>query len=148
MKINQQVMQTDVDRITEWARTWKMSLNVDKTKVMVLSSNPEETKWEPVLLANGRRIKVTSENPFLGFQAGNNLRGKEHIDKSVTKASKQVCILRCLSSKDWAKQRNLYIGYTRQLMEYVSPDWNGLISPTQRKRLQKYRNKHAEPSDH
>ena len=91
-----------------------MSLNVDKTKVMVLSSNPEETKWEPVLLANGRRIKVTSENPFLGFQAGNDLRGKEHVQKSVTKASKRVCILRCLSSKDWAKQhetqRNLYIG--------------------------------------
>ena len=64
MKINQQAMQTDVDRITEWGRTWKMSLNVDKTKVMVLSSNPEETKWKPVLPANSRRINVTSQTRF------------------------------------------------------------------------------------
>ena len=52
--------------------------------------------------------------------------------------------MRCLSSKDWANQhetqRNLYIGYTRPLMEYASPGWNGLISPTQRERLQKIQN--------
>ena len=83
MKINQEAMQTDVDRITEWARTWKMSLNVDKTKVMVLSSNPEETKWEPVLLANGQRINVTSQNPFLGFQAGNHSTPRKVGDQGV-----------------------------------------------------------------
>ena len=40
-------MQQEVDKIMDWAKKWKMSINTDKTRVMVISSAPQDQKWKP-----------------------------------------------------------------------------------------------------
>ena len=37
-------MEKEIDKIISWAETWKMSLNTDKTKAMIISSNPADSK--------------------------------------------------------------------------------------------------------
>ena len=44
--------QEEVNKIIEWAEVWKMAVNGGKTKVLVISSNPNDTDWEPELVAN------------------------------------------------------------------------------------------------
>ena len=50
-------MQGEIDKILQWARKWKMRVNTDKTKILLLSSNGD-LKWDPKLLGNRAPIKI------------------------------------------------------------------------------------------
>ena len=47
------LMQEEIDKILDWAKQWKMSINADKTTCMVISSSIADQKWNPELEAGG-----------------------------------------------------------------------------------------------
>ena len=121
------LMQQEVNKITDWATEWKMSINVDKTKCMVISSSYQDQQWNPQLEANGKAIEPVKTYPFLGNTINNNLLFKDQINKVVTKCTKRNKILKCMSTKDWGNsqetQTKLYIQYNRTALEYGSNSW-------------------------
>ena len=138
------LMQQEVNKITEWATTWKMSINVDKTKCMVISSSYQDQQWNPQLEAMGKAIEPVKAYPFLGNTINNNLRFKDHVNKVVTKCTKRNKILKCMATKDWGNgqetQTNLYIQYNRPALEYGSSSWHTWIGKTDMNRLQSVQN--------
>ena len=138
------LMQGEIDKITDWAERWKMSINADKTKCMVISSSTEDQKWNPKLKAAGTEIEPTKVYRFLGTMIDNNLWFKSHVDITVEKGLKKNKIMKCLSTKSWGwrqeTQTQLYCTYNRSALEYASCSWNSWISTTSMKRIQRIQN--------
>lgn len=141
---NRQLMQDEIDKILRWAETWKMRVNTDKTKVLVISSSNQDRKWDPELTGNDAPINTVSEYKFLGVTVDGDLRFTKHIDNIVEKCKRRVNILRCMAAKDWGNsvetQRTIYLQYIRSPMEYAAPSWSSWASDTNIERLQKVQN--------
>ena len=137
-------MQMEVDKIMMWADKWKMSINVDKTRAMVISSSCEDTKADPNLFGNGESIKLVQGYKFLGVNVCSGLLFGEHIKVLIQKCRLRVRILKSMAWKDWGNsnevQRTLYLQFIRMCLEYASPSWAPLISDTKRKQLEKVQN--------
>ena len=127
-------MQEEVDKIAKWAETWKMSINADKTRALVLSTNPAGHSWDPQLIVNSEPIKTTKEYKFLGVTVDSGLHFNTHIDNIATKGTKRVNIIKCLAGKEWGQQletqRKIYLTYIHSGMENASPSWWPCISQT------------------
>ena len=137
-------MQENIDAISRWADDWKMTLNTDKTKVMVISSNSKDHKWKPSLFLKGEQLEVVKEYKFLGVIIDNQLRFNSHVAKTVAKCKRRNNLLRCLAGKDWGQsmesQKMLYVTYIRSALEYASPSWYPWISETARGKLEVVQN--------
>ena len=141
---NRILMQEEIDKIMEWAKKWKMKVNEDKTKGMVISSSTIDTSWDPQLTAGEQQIEFTKDCKFLGVTIDNSLRFSKHVSNITTKCRKRVNIIKCLSSKDWGStletQRALYLTYIRLVLEYSSPGWTPWLSETLLTTLQRIQN--------
>ena len=137
-------MQTGVDKIAAWATKWKMSINVDKTKTMILSTDRSDTSWDPELTLNNAPIVTAKEYKFLGIVVDSNLRFNTHLDNTIRKGTKRVNIIKCLAGKDWGQnlesQRKFFLTYVRHCLEYASPSWWSWISATSRQKLERVQN--------
>ena len=72
-----------MDKIATWAKTWKMSINADKTRTLVLSTKSSDHKWDPELTVEGIPIKTVQEYKFLGVTVDAGLRFAKHIENTV-----------------------------------------------------------------
>ena len=138
------LMQEEIDKILEWANKWKMSINADKTKCMVISSSTGDQNWNPELEADGVEIEPVKEYRFLGIVIRNNLLFVTQIDISVEKGMKKNKMMKCLSTKSWGwkqeTQTQLYCTYNRSALEYGSCSWDSWISKSSLLRLQRVQN--------
>ena len=134
------LMQQEVDAVLRWAHTWKMSVNTDKTKTMIISSNPSESKYNPELKAGNDPVINTSTYKFLGPTIDDGMRFTEQVEKLILKCKKRNKILKSMAWKEWGSKleslRTLYIQYTGTCMEYASSSWAPWIAPTNLEKLQ------------
>ena len=141
---NTPLMQSEINKILEWAAKWKMVVNTDKTNLMVISTSSADRAWDPKLQAGDDMIEPVSSVKFLGITIDNQLRMTKHVDNIVAKARKRVQILQCLSTKDWGNsvetQRRLCLAYVCSVLEYGSASFNSWITKTTREKLQKVLN--------
>ena len=94
---NRVLMQQETNKIIDWATTWKMSVNEDKTKALVSSTSNADLKWDPRFKAGSQIVKTVKENKFLGFIVENSLRFPTRINNISGKSRKRINIIRCLS---------------------------------------------------
>jgi ribonuclease HI len=138
------LMQEEVDKILAWAAKWKMKVNADKTKSMVISSSTSDQKWDPQLTADSKPIDLVQLYKFLGVTIDSDLRFRSHVEIIVDRCRKRNRVLKCMASKDWGNslemQRTIYLQYTRPALEYDSPSWSPWISDAARKSLQRVQN--------
>ena len=123
-----QLMQEEVDKILDWANTWKMVINKDKTKAMVISSSTNDTNWDIGLVAEETKIETVKKYPFMGNKMDNGLHFGEHTDKTAVKCRKWNRVIKALAWKEWGNQletqRTLYLQWIRSCLEYASSSWS------------------------
>ena len=133
-------MQENVDGVARWAKEWKMVLNSDKTKVMVISTNQNDIRWKPNIYLDGTLLKTVNEYKFLGVIIDSGLRFTAHVNKIIAKCRRRINIMKCLAGKDWGQnletQKTLYATFIRSALEYASPSWFPWISETAKKRIE------------
>jgi ribonuclease HI len=138
------LMQEEVNKILSWALKWKMRVNADKTKTMIISTSATDKVWDPQITAGENAISTVKKYKFLGVTVDNDLRFNDHITNITVKCRKRVNILKCLAAKDWGNsqetQRNIFIQYIRSVLEYASSSWSSWISKTNREHLQRIQN--------
>ena len=78
------LMQTEVDKIIDWADKWKMEVNGSKTKAMTIASSTQDQKWDPKLKAGSVPIKLEQKYRFLGTTVPSDLRFKEQMETTCT----------------------------------------------------------------
>ena len=136
--------QTEVDKITGWAKTWKMKVNGSKTKAMVASTSRKDRNWNPELEADGAPIELVQDYKFLGVKVSADLTFRSHVETVVDRCRKRNRVLKCMGTKKWGcsleTQRTIYVQYIRPALEYASPSWVPWISKTDVKKLQTVQN--------
>ena len=89
----------DLEVIAKWAYQWKMALNPSPNKQAneVLFSCKQKKVDHPVLFFNGSPVKRVTEQKHLGLILQPNLSFERHITEKLTKAKKNIGIIKHLN---------------------------------------------------
>ena len=89
----------DLEVIAKWAYQWKMAFNLDPNKQAneVLFSCKQKKVDHPVLFFNGSPVKRVTEQKHLGLIVQPNLSFEKHITEKLTKAKKNIGIIKHLN---------------------------------------------------
>ena len=88
-KLNE-IMQTEIKKISDWLNTNILSLNTTKTKFMLFRSSKRKQRHNITISINNEKIKQVKSTTFLGVVIDECLTWKDHIDlisKKIMKAS-------------------------------------------------------------
>jgi len=121
---DQDLMQLDLDRFSNWCEQNCLMLNISKCKVMSFSWRREAIACSYYL--NGVHIENVTEMRDLGVIMDPKLKFVVHINAVVCKARSMLAFI-----KRWSKEFNdpyitklLYTSLVRPHLEYASPVWN------------------------
>ena len=120
-------MNKELENVSAWFKSNKLSLNVDKTKWLLfhpLSERQSLPQTLPNLLIENIHIKREYVTKFLGVFIDKNLSWKQHIDIVSSKISKSIGILyksRDVLSKQCLKQ--LYFSFIHNYVNYANTAW-------------------------
>ena len=107
----------DLQTINQWAKTWLVTFNPQKTKTLFISF-----KTQPTILPltfDGHNLDSVSHHKHLGLILNNNLSWKDHIDSVTSKANTKLNVLAHLKHiLDRKTLRTLYESFIRPSLEY------------------------------
>ena len=114
-----QELQEDIYRLQEWAKTWLLTLNMEKCKILHIGrSNPAHSFY----MKDGRDITEivrTKREKDLGVNIDEDLKFSEHIEIQVNKANKLLGLIRrSFTHLDKESMLILYKSLIRPLLEY------------------------------
>ena len=92
-------MNHDLDLISQWAHTWRMSFNPDPQKQAVeLKFSKKRIEIDhPVILFNNIPVKKVDEHKHLGIILDSKLSFSAHIKSAISKSRKGIGLLKYLS---------------------------------------------------
>ena len=111
----------DLDLISQWAHTWRMSFNPDPLKqaVELTFSRKKNEIDHPVILFNDVPVKKVDEHKHLGIILDSTLSFSAHIKSAISKTRKGIGLLKCLSKYLPRHSLNeLYTLYVRPHLDY------------------------------
>ena len=118
-------LQDDITKLTEWSKTWQLSFNAKKCKVMHIGSKNPHHKYH-MKDQNGQETEITSvtEEKDLGVVVDSRLSFKSQVASVVKKANSMTGILvRNFKHLDPNTFTTLYKAIVRPVIEYGSPVW-------------------------
>jgi len=122
-----EVLQRDLDALSDWSTAWSMMFNVEKCKVMEFSKSGH-SKFSSTELSMGKSRSVlnfTNSEKVLGVAFSSNLKLSSHIKAQANKAVSILGQLR-RTFRFWTKTtfRTLYCAYVIPHLEYVVVVWS------------------------
>ncbi len=113
MRIN-----SDLNKITLWARKWKITINPTKTVCMLFSKKPSPDK-NFIIRVNNDIIGLSDHHKHLGVWLSHNMQWKKHLGEISTKARQRLgCIQRHKYRLDKRTLEQCYITFVRPIIEY------------------------------
>jgi hypothetical protein len=127
------VIQSDLDKLSDWASSSGMTFNVKKCKIMKIGKCPDIVTEQVSFtmrdnLGVRRVLEEVAEERDLGVVWQNNLKWSEHINRACAAAYAKLGMLR-RTFKSWSNARTfklLYTTFVRPHLEYAVPVWNAL----------------------
>ena len=141
-------LQLQLDQLCRWSRTWGLSLNPLKCKVLTLSLRRKPTVGEYTV--GGVALERVSVMRDLGVHLDEKLTFGDHVDATVRKANRMLGLLtrsfqtgkrgRSLHGCDIRAVICSYYANVRSILEYSSVVWNGAAG-THMKRIERVQHK-------
>ena len=117
-------MQSDLDRLIEWANTWQMKFNVDKCEHMRIQRQTQNSTQASYTLNNSKLTQVSSIK-YLGVHIDDQLSFDKHIREICKKATQTLHMLMRNLKKARTKSRSIcYKCICRPILEYASQSWS------------------------
>jgi hypothetical protein len=117
-------LNTDLDRIHSWAKSWLVTFNPNKTETMIISRKRKQQQHPPLFM-NQSELTTVLVHKHLGVFLSNNGSWHEHITYITEKAWKRLGILRHLKFKlDRLSLQKIYFSHIRPLIEYADTIWD------------------------
>ena len=116
-----EVLNRELQKISEWAHKWKMSFNPDKCKEAqeVICSRKQAKAVHPDLVFNNTPIPQTHYQKHLGVYLDVKLNFKLHIKEKISKAMKEFGIIKKLSNVLPRKSLiTIYKSFVRPHLDY------------------------------
>ena len=84
----------ELEKISVWLATNKLSLNLDKTNFVCIKSKQKRISVNDGVVMNNKSIEQVKENIFMGIVLDENLTWKSHISQVSNKVSKSIGVIR------------------------------------------------------
>ena len=116
-----ETLNSDLQKITNWAWQWKLVFNPDLTKqaVEVIFSKKLSISSPPPLTFNNIPVKRVYETKHLGLILDNKLNFSSHLNDKISKAKTSLGVMKQI--KKWVDMKtleNVYKLYVRPHLEY------------------------------
>ena len=122
---NDSTIQSSLDTISSWSSLNWMKLNAKKCKELRVCFLKEKPQLQPLHI-DGQELELASCYKVLGLTIQNNLKWNEHINVTVSKASKRLHILRVLCHGGLPAEDllTIYFSIIRSVLEYCCAVWH------------------------
>lgn len=118
-------MQEDMNTIYKWFSQNKLSMNIKKTKTMIITNTQSNRKFKLSLKLRNQEIEQVNNYKYLGITIQNDLKWDIHINK----VSAMICVVSRLGSKiNNSTLKSIYYSYIHSQLCYLIPIW-GSSSP-------------------
>ena len=138
------MLQADIQRVMEWSREHKLSLNLRKCEVTFFSSDPGEARYVPQISVEGVEIRFNPTPTFLGVVYDRTLSFRPQVDKVAAKVKSCNRILGALGAKDWGWEPSLmkrvYQAVGLSTIRYCGPGWQPWLAKTNIETLERAQN--------
>ena len=123
----------ELEKLDIWFRVNKLSLNVNKTNV-IMFTNKKQLRPTVNIVLNGKNIEQVSHTKFLGVIIDENLTWREQIKTVETKVSKSIGVLyKTKDVLDIQALRTLYQSLVEPYMSYCCEIWGNTYPSRVRK---------------
>jgi hypothetical protein len=123
-------MQTELDRLNEYCRKAKMSINQDKTKCMIFNRARNHDVMPELYLSDQKKIEVVEEMKLVGYKLRSDLSTKSNTDYIVGRARKRMWIVRRLKAAGATEKQLLVVLRCQVLsvLQFAIPAWTTSLS--------------------
>ena len=115
-KADCELLQQDLQHLEDWENTWSMSFNADKCNSISITRKKKKIQHSYSL--HNQNLEQVKDTRYLGVDLASDLSWKNHIERTCSKANRQLAFLR----------RNLQIQNTR----VKETAYKGLVRPINR----------------
>ena len=129
------ILNRDLNRISEWAKKWKVNFNADKSEEIIFS-NVSLRNSVPTLI-NEEQVKRVEVHKHLGIYLSYNLDWSLHIHHICMKANRKLAVIRIVKMLKRQTLDVLYKLQVRSLLDYSLPVFYNSLSAKQKVRLDK-----------
>ena len=127
------VLQEDLNKLSDWSKEWSIKFNEDKCKVMHIGKTNPHHDYK----INNHILQKTEIERDLGVIISNDLEWSQHVISATNKANKQVGIIKhAFTYLDIGTLKLLYKSMVRPHLEYAATVW----SPTWKADIDKIEN--------
>ena len=113
-----QGINSDLNKITLWAKKWKITINPTKTVAMLFTKKANPNKNFHIMI-NNDIVKLSDSHKHLGLWLSHNMTWKKHIKEMASQARKR---LGCLQKNKYKMSRKslelCYLTFVRPVLEY------------------------------
>ncbi|KAI4889498.1 hypothetical protein NFI96_008344 [Prochilodus magdalenae] len=136
-KNDESAYREEVQRLTDWCRTNNLSLNVDKTKEMVVDSRRTRRDHSPLHI-DGSTVEIVTSTKFLGAHLAEDLTWSLNPSTITKKAQQRLYFLRRLRKAHLPPPilTTFYRGTIESILSSCITAWFGNCTASDRKSLQ------------
>lgn len=118
------ILQSDLDKLTDWSNMWLMVFNPSKCKVMSICRSQRKISHNYML--NGVILEHVDSFKDLGVTVSSNLNWNTHVNNIIAKANRVNGLIKRTVGYHAPTNvtLNLYQSLSRSTLEYCSPVWS------------------------
>ncbi|KAI4876464.1 hypothetical protein NFI96_002534 [Prochilodus magdalenae] len=137
-KNDESAYREEVQRLTDWCRTNNLSLNVDKTKEMVVDFRRTRRDHSPLHI-DGSTVEIVKSTKFLGVHLAEDLTWSLNTSTITKKAQQRLYFLRRLRKAHLPPPilTTFYRGTIESILSSCITAWFGNCTASDRKSLQR-----------
>ena len=137
-------LNADLTVVAEWLNMNKLTLNLEKTKLMVIGSEKKYNAISLSVLVGEKEAKEVNKLEYLGVTLTSNFKWSEHIEKISGKINKRLGLLKRTKHLLPRNARLLlYNSLVLPIFDYADQIWGDKGSDTFMAKLQILQNKAA-----
>ncbi|KAI5620346.1 gastrula zinc finger protein XlCGF28.1-like [Silurus asotus] len=135
-KNDESAYREEVQRLPAWCGANNLSLNVDKTKEMVVDFRRTQNDHSPLII-DGSSVEIIKRTKFLGVHLADNLTWSLNTSSITKKAQQRLYFLRSLRKAHLPPPILFYRGTIESIVSSCITAWFGNCTVSDRKTLQR-----------